>query len=126
MRLSIAPLVLCTLFCTFPFTAQADTAKEADIHCAAFYEWLSVAGDQPDISRKQASKGFSALLTRAGDSPETQEAVAQKMVEIGQDIPGPLTPEKVARLRAKHEPQCKPLMKAAWCEVFKDPSACAG
>ena len=55
---------------------------------------------------------------------EVQNAVAQKMVDIGEEMPGPTTPASTAKLRGKFDAECKPLMKAAWCEVYEDPTAC--
>ncbi|WP_056744449.1 hypothetical protein [Pseudomonas sp. Root329] len=55
---------------------------------------------------------------------EVQNAVAQKMVDIGEEMPGSMTPASTAELRGKFDAQCKPLMMAAWCEVYEDPTAC--
>ncbi|MHC8293097.1 hypothetical protein [Pseudomonas sp. LB3P58] len=55
---------------------------------------------------------------------EVQNAVAQKMVDIGEEMPGSMTLASTAKLRGKFDAQCKPLMKAAWCEVYEDPTAC--
>ncbi|MHC8326152.1 hypothetical protein [Pseudomonas sp. LB1P83] len=123
IRISWLLAVLC---CSASSIALAYASNEKGIHCAAYYELLSVVGDQPDISRKQSSKAFYALLKRAGDTQEAQDAVAQKMVDIGEEIPGPMTPASTAKLRGKYDAECKPLMKAAWCEVYEDPTACEG
>ncbi len=64
---------------------------------------LSVAGDQLDMSRKQSSKAFYVLLKRAGDTPEMQDSVAQKMVELAKETPGEITPENIAPFRARHD-----------------------
>lgn len=126
MRLSSMPLAFCAIFTCISLTAQAETPKERDLHCAAYYELLSVAGDQPDISRKQSSKAFYTLLVHAGDTPQAQDDVAQKLVDLRNEIPGPMTPASTAKLREKYDAECKVLLKAAWCEAYKDPGACEG
>jgi hypothetical protein len=55
---------------------------------------------------------------------EVENAVAQKMAEIGEEMPGPITPASTAKMRGKFDAECKPLMKAAFCEVYEDPTAC--
>ena len=70
------------------------------------------------------SKAFFALLKRAGNTQEVENAVAQKMVDIGEEIPWPMTPASTAKLRGKFDAECKPLMKTAWCETYEDPTAC--
>lgn len=124
IRLNPVLSMFCALLCCTTFSAQADTQNDRDIHCAAYYEILSVAGDQPDISRKQSSQGFYALLKHAGDTPEAQENVAQKMVELSKETPGPMTPASTARLREKYDAECRILLKAAWCEAYADSAAC--
>jgi hypothetical protein len=124
MRISPMPLAFCAIFTSISFIAQAETQNDRDIHCAAYYELLSVAGDQPDISRKQSSKAFYALLVHAGDTPKTQDDVAQKLVDLGKETPGPMTPASTATLREKYDAECKVLLKTAWCEAYKDPGAC--
>jgi len=126
MRLKPVRSAIFALLCCTTLSAQADTPDDRDIHCAAYYEILSVAGDQPDISRKQSSQAFYALLKHAGDTPEAQESVAQKMVELRKETPGPMTPASTAGLRKKYDAQCRVLLKAAWCEAYKDPAACQG
>ncbi|POA30950.1 MULTISPECIES: hypothetical protein [Pseudomonas] len=110
MRLS--PLLL-TLLCATPFTTQASSENDENIRCAAYYEILSVAGDQPDMSRKQSSKAFYVFLKRAGDTPVAQDDVAQKMVELAKEIPGKMTPKNIAPFRARHDAQCSALLKSA-------------
>lgn len=124
MRISTMPLTFCAIFTCISSTAQAETQKERDLHCAAYYELLSVAGDQPDISRKQSSKAFYALLVHAGDTPQAQDDVAQKLVDLRKEIPGAMTPAGTAKLREKYDAECRVLLKAAWCEAYKDPGAC--
>ncbi|NIL19722.1 hypothetical protein [Pseudomonas sp. AN3A02] len=126
MRLSPMPLALFAIFASISLVAHAETQSDRDIHCAAYYEVLSVAGDQPDISRKQSSKAFYALLVHAGDTPKAQEDVAQKMVDLHKETPGPMTPASTAKLREKYDAECRILLKAAWCEAYKDPGACEG
>ena len=113
MRLSSMPMALCAIFTCTSLTAQADTKKERDIHCAAYYEVLSVAGDQPDISRSQSSRASYVLLVHAGYTPEAQEEVAQKMVELHKETPGRMTPASTAKLREKYDAECRALLKAA-------------
>ena len=55
---------------------------------------------------------------------EVQNTVAQKMVDIGEEMPGPMTPASTAKRRGKFDAECKPLMKTAWCEAYEDPTAC--
>jgi hypothetical protein len=55
---------------------------------------------------------------------EVQNTVAQKMVDIGEEMPWPMTPASTAKLRGKFDAECKPLMKTAWCEAYEDPTAC--
>ncbi|MBK5437951.1 hypothetical protein JFV30_14310 [Pseudomonas sp. TH32] len=124
MRISPMPLAFFAMFTSGSLTAQAESQNDRDIHCAAYYELLSVAGDQPDISRKQSSKAFYALLVHAGDSPKVQDDVAQKMVDLHKETPGPMTPASTAKLREKYDAECRILLKAAWCEAYKDPGAC--
>ncbi|MBV4452716.1 MULTISPECIES: hypothetical protein [Pseudomonas] len=126
MRISPMPLAFCAIFTCISLTAQAETQKERDLHCAAYYEVLSVAGDQPDISRKQSSKASYALLVHAGYTPQAQDYVAQKMVDLHKETTGPMTPASTAKLREKYDAECKVLLKAAWCEAYKDPGACEG
>lgn len=123
MRISIMPLAFCAIF-SASFTAQADTPKERDIHCSAYYAVITVPGDQPDISRKQSQQASYALLERAGYTPENQEAVAQRMVALSSETPGPITPESTAKLREKYDAECRFLLKTAWCVTYKDPGAC--
>lgn len=117
--------LLAVLCCSTSSIALADASNEKGIHCAAYYEILSVAGDQPDISRKQSSRAFYAFLKHAGDTPEVQERIAQKMVDLGKEIPGKMTSENVANFRDKYDAQCRALLKPVWCEAYKDPGACA-
>jgi hypothetical protein len=120
----LAFCAICAIFTSISFIAQAETQNDRDIHCAAYYELLSVAGDQPDISRKQSSKAFYALLVHAGDTPKAQDDVAQKLVDLGKETPGPMTPASTATLREKYDAECKVLLKTAWCEAYKVPGAC--
>ncbi len=113
MRLSSMPLAFCAIFTCISLTAQAETPKERDLHCAAYYEVLSVAGDQPDISRSQSSRASYVLLVHAGYTPEAQEEVAQKMVELHKETPGRMTPASTTKLREKYDAECKVLLKAA-------------
>ncbi|QXI57026.1 hypothetical protein HU759_018140 [Pseudomonas sp. OE 28.3] len=113
MRLSSMPLAFCAIFTCISLTAQAETPKERDLHCAAYYEVLSVAGDQPDISRSQSSRASYLLLVHAGYTPQAQEEVAQKMVELHKETPGRMTPASTAKLREKYDAECKVLLKAA-------------
>lgn len=124
MRTSPMPLAFCAIFTSISLAAQAETQNDRDVHCAAYYQLLTVAGDQPDISRKQSSRAFYAFLVHAGDTPKAQEDVAQKMVELSKETPGPMTPASTAKLRHKYDAECKVLLKAAWCEAYKDPGAC--
>ncbi|MDY7532386.1 hypothetical protein RGV33_11985 [Pseudomonas sp. Bout1] len=124
MRISPMPLAFFAMFTSISLTAQAESQNDRDIHCAAYYELLSVAGDQPDISRSQSSRAFYALLVHAGYTPQAQEDVAQKMVDLHKETPGPMTPASTAKLREKYDAECKVLLKAAWCEAYKDPGAC--
>ena len=124
MRISPMPLAFFAMFTSISLTAQAESQNDKDIHCAAYYELLSVAGDQPDISRKQSSRAFYAFLVHAGDTPKVQEDVAQKMVELRKETPGAMTPASTAKLRDSYDAECKVLLKAAWCEAYKDPGAC--
>jgi hypothetical protein len=111
-RMRFSPLLL-TLLCITPLAAQANDKNDEEIHCAAYYEILSVAGDQPDMSRKQSSEAFYTFLKRAGDTPEAQDLVAQKMVELAKEIPGKMTPENIATFRARYDAQCSALLKSA-------------
>ncbi len=113
MRLSSMPMALCAIFACTSLTAQADAKKDRDIHCAAYYEVLSVAGDQPDTSRSQSSRASYVLMVHAGYTPEAQEEVAQKMVELHKETPGRMTPASTAKLREKYDAECKVLLKAA-------------
>lgn len=124
MRISPMPLACCAIFISISLTVQAETQNDRDIHCAAYYELLSVAGDQPDISRKQSSRAFYALLVHAGNNQKAQDDVTQKLVELRREIPGQMTSANIAKLREKYDPECKVLLKAAWCEAYKDPGAC--
>lgn len=124
MRISIMPLAFCAIFTSTSLTAQADTPKERDILCSAYYTVITVSGDQPDISRRQSSQASYALLERAGYTPENQEAVAQKMVALSSETPGPTTPASTAKLREKYDAECRAILKTAWCETYKDPGAC--
>ena len=126
MRISPMPLAFYVIFTSVSLPAQAETQNDRDIHCAAYYELLSVAGDQPDISRKQSSRAFYALLVHAGDTPKAQNDVTQKLVDLRKEIPGPMTPGSTAKLREKYDTECKARLKAAWCEAYKDPDACEG
>jgi hypothetical protein len=103
------PLAFFAMFTSISSTAQAESQNDRDIHCAAYYKLLSVAGDQPDISRKQSSKAFYALLVHAGDTPKAQDDVAQKMVDLHKETPGPMTPASIAKLREKYDAECKVL-----------------
>lgn len=114
----------CAVLGALPIAAQADTSKDRDLLCSAYYEVLSVAGDQPDISRKQSSQASYALLNHAGFSPENQEAVAVNMTQLSKETPGPMTAASTAKLRAKYDTACRTLLKPAWCHTYKDPSAC--
>ena len=124
MRTSLMPLAFLAIFTSISLPAHAETQNDRDIHCAAYYELLSVAGDQPDISRKPSSRAFYALLVHAGDTPKAQDDVAQKLVDLRKEIPGPMTPAGTAKLREKYDAECRVLLKAAWCEAYKDPGAC--
>ncbi|MFL1386043.1 hypothetical protein ACI77F_00005, partial [Pseudomonas tritici] len=79
---------------------------------------------QPDISRKHSSRAFYAFLMHAGDTPKAHEDIALKMVELSKETPGPIMPASTAKLRDKYDAECKVLLKAAWCEAYKDPGAC--
>lgn len=113
MRISPMPLALFAMFTGVSLTAQSEPQNDRDIHCAAYYEMLSVAGDQPDISRSQSSRASYALLVHAGYTPQAQEEVAQKMVELHKETPGRMTPASTAKLREKYDAECKVLLKAA-------------
>lgn len=104
---------LLALLCSAFFAVQAYAADDDSIRCAAYYEILSVAGDQPDMNRKQSSKAFYVFLKRGGDTPEAQDGVARKMVELAKEIPGRMTPENIAPFRARHDAQCRALLEAA-------------
>jgi hypothetical protein len=96
------------------------------LECSAYYELLSVAGDQPDISEKQSGKAFYALLHQVGDTPDSKAVVSMKMDLLRDEIPGRMTAENVAAFRTKHDAECKALLKSAWCDTYKgfSPSAC--
>ncbi|WQG57608.1 hypothetical protein RHM66_21915 [Pseudomonas sp. RTB3] len=49
----------------------------------------------------------------AGYTPEAQEEVAQKMVDLHKETPGRMTPASTAKLREKYDAECKVLLKAA-------------
>lgn len=117
------PLLLALSASVFSIS-HANAADDPRLVCSAYYELLSVDGDQLDISAKQASKAFYALLKQAGDTPQAQEVVAQQLVTLRKEIPGQMSVESVAAFRAKHDSGCRTLLKAAWCEVYKDPGAC--
>lgn len=92
--------------------ALAATDQDDNIHCSAYYQILSVAGDQPDISRAQASKAFYVFVTRAGDTPETEDAVAQRMVELAKEIKKPISVENIADFRGRYDAKCAALLNA--------------
>jgi len=55
---------------------------------------------------------------------EVQNAKAQKMVDIGEEMPGPMTSASAAKLRGKLDAECKPLMKTAERETYEGPTSC--
>ncbi|MBA1229009.1 hypothetical protein G7013_05005 [Pseudomonas viridiflava] len=106
-----APKFLFAAFASASFFVQATPATDENVECSAYFEILSVAGDQPDITRPQASKLFYVFLARAGDTPENQDAVAHKMVELSKEVPrGKMTSASIAPLRARLDAKCKALL----------------
>ncbi|MGC7837524.1 hypothetical protein ACK3BK_15610 [Pseudomonas sp. L7] len=103
-------LPLLSLCSTAAFALQAHADNEKLIECSAYYQILSVAGDQPDISRPQASRAFYQLLEKAGYNPENQEAVAQQMVVLAKEIPGRISQEDIGPFRQKHDSECRALL----------------
>ncbi|HGM5581523.1 TPA: hypothetical protein ACKP22_005406 [Pseudomonas putida] len=103
-------LPLFALCNTAAFTLQAQADNEKLIECSAYYQILSVAGDQADLSRPQASRAFYQLLEKAGDNAQNQEAVAQQMVVLAKEIPGRISEANLKPFRQKHDSECHALL----------------
>jgi hypothetical protein len=114
------------LFCLFSTSYSASATEDERATCSAYYLLLSVDGDQPDITGKQASKAAYAFVRQIGDNPQTKDLVGKKLDELTNEIPGRMTPENITAFRANHDERCKALLKSAWCEAYKglSPNAC--
>lgn len=78
------------------------------------------------FSQNGVRVGIPSVLVM-DDCPKVQDDVAQKMVDLHnlhKETPGPMTPASTAKLREKYDAECRVLLKAAWCEAYKDPGAC--
>lgn len=106
------------------FSTAAHASKEEDIHCAAFYEVLSIAGNQPDVSQKQSSQASYAFVRHIGDTPENRQVIWEKVDAFRAEISGEMTPEKIGKFRAKYDAQCRESLKIVWCEAYKTAAAC--
>ncbi|WP_017904104.1 hypothetical protein [Pseudomonas asplenii] len=114
------------LFCAVSASLQAQAAEDERLTCSAYYMLLSVPGDQPDLTRDQASAASYAFVKQIGDTPETQELLVGKLMELRGTMPGKMTAEGVAKVRAEHDARCRELLKSAWCAAYKGrgPKAC--
>ncbi|NWC92598.1 MULTISPECIES: hypothetical protein [unclassified Pseudomonas] len=106
------------------FSAIAQASNEEDIHCAAYYEVLSISGSQPDVSEQQSSLASYAFVRHIGDTPENRRVIWEKVDEFRAEISGEMTPEKIAKFRTKYDAQCRESLKIVWCEAYKTAGAC--
>lgn len=114
-----------------PLAHSSDTDANANLTCAAYYHVLSIFAPEfvKDLTQDQAVKASFAFRGEVDGvmfSEKSDGEFIRKWNELDKEIKRPAQQEDISEFRKKYDSICRPLLKKAWCDAYKDqsPKAC--
>ncbi|MBS0309178.1 MAG: hypothetical protein JSS58_09420 [Proteobacteria bacterium] len=108
----------------------ADDAKDKNLTCAAYYQTLSIFAPElvNDLTSDQAVKATFAFRKQVDGAMyvmTSNDEFIKRWRELDGEIPRPATSEGISKFRAKYDSTCRPLLRNAWCDAYKEHSKSA-